>query len=393
VPLKLPPDDRKLVVVVGSIVLVLLVIAAVITPRQDEDIQFPSSYSPLSGGAKAAYILLQESGYNVERWEAPPRKLPMGDNALLILAEPRLNFSTDERNVIQNFVARGGRVLATGQSGASLLPGGDARYYERPPDFPRTKCEPRIPSRVTRGGQFIMRTWSYWASKDPSHIVHYTAGDKPVVVSYRVAKGEVIWWAGPTPLTNAGLKEPGSVELLLNSISTDTKPSRILWDEYFHGESKSLLATIKDTPIGWAAAQAGLVLVVVILTFSRRSGPVVPLVEESRLSPLEFVETLGGLYRRAGATQVALEVSYNRFRHLLTRRLGIRPESSAAEMAAAVEQRLKYRNPAFAQTLLRAEALLNNYDLKEDEAVAVVQALNDYARDLQLIPAVGEEQN
>ena len=205
------------------------------------------------------------------------------------------------------------------------------------------------------------------------------------------AKGEVIWWAGPTPLTNAGLTDPGSAGTAAQFVSTDAKPTRILWDEYFHGEREGLLESVKDTPLGWAAAQGGLILVAVILTFSRRSGPIVPLVEESRLSPLEFVETLGGLYRRAGATQTALEVSYNRFRHLLTRRLGIRPESSVGEMAAAVEQRLGYKDPAFAQTLLRAEALINDYDLKEHDAVSVAQALNDYARELQLIPALDQE--
>jgi len=391
VPLKLPTGDRKTILVLGSIVLVLIIIAAAVTPQQDEDIQFPSTYSPLSSGAKAAFLLLQESGYNVERWEEAPSKLPKGQNTLLILAEPRWIFDANERNAIQTFVARGGRVLATGMSGAALLPSGDANYYEQAPDFPRTRCEPRIPSGVTRGGQVVMTTWSYWNSKDPSHLVHYTAGDKPVVVSYRFGKGEVVWWAGSTPLTNAGLKDPGSLELLLNSISSDAKPSRILWDEYFHGERAGLLETIKDTPIGWAAAQGGFILVAVILTFSRRSGPIVPLVEQSRLSPLEFVETLGGLYRRAGATQVALEVSYNRFRHLLTRRLGIRPESSPTEMAAAIEQRLGYKNPEFAQTLLRAEGMISNYELKENEAVPVVQALNDFARELQLIAA--EEKN
>ncbi|MBV9609231.1 MAG: DUF4350 domain-containing protein [Acidobacteria bacterium] len=391
--MKLPSGDRKLIVIFGAIVLALIMVAAFITPQQDEDIAYPSTYSPLSGGAKAAYLLLAENGYNVERWEEPPRDLPTGEDALLIIAEPRWTFGTDEKNAIQNFVARGGRVLATGSSGAALLPDGNAHFFENPPDYPRTKCAPRIPSRFTRGGEFVARSLAYWDSKNPSHMVHYTAGGKPVVVSYPFGKGEVIWWTGPTPLTNAGLKESGSVELLLNSISTDVKPRRILWDEYFHGEREGLLATIKDTPIGWVAAQAGLILVAVIVTFSRRSGPVVPLVEESRLSPLEFVETLGGLYRRAGATQVALEVSYKRFCHLLTRRLGIHPESSAAEIAAAVEQRLGYKNPEFAPTLVRAEALVKNYDLKEAEAVPLAQALNDFARDLQLIPAVPEEKN
>ena len=43
----------------------------------------------------------------------------------------------------------------------------------------------------------------------------------------------------------------------------------------------------------------------------------------SRLSPLEFVQTLGKLYRRANAVHSALEIPYARFRMLATRQLGI----------------------------------------------------------------------
>jgi len=129
----------------------------------------------------------------------------------------------------------------------------------------------------------------------------------------------------------------------------------------------------------------------VLFTFSRRSGPVRPLIEPSRLSPLEFVETLGGLYQSAHATQVALEVAYQRFQYLLAKRLGLRGQPTAEELAHAASQRLRYDRKDFAATLARCENAVSDPGLSEKEAVALVQALNDYTRDLELIPRAQEK--
>ena len=214
-------------------------------------------------------------------------------------------------------------------------------------------------------------------------MTHYARGENAVVISYKSGAGEVIWWAAATPLTNAGVREAGNMELLLNSVGDPG--TRVLWDEYFHGSRPGLWADVSDTPLPWAVAQAGVFLLAVLFTFSRRSGPLRPLIEPSRLSPLEFVETLGGLYQSAHANQVALEVSYQRFQYLLKKRLGL-PGQPAAEMAQAVNLRLRYDRPNFTTTLARCEHAVGDPSLQEKEAIELVQALNDYSRDLQLIP-------
>ncbi|HXP46016.1 MAG TPA: DUF4350 domain-containing protein, partial [Terriglobales bacterium] len=113
-PLKLAAADRKLLLIFGAVVTVLLVAVALLQPAQEETV-VPSSYSAASAGAKAAYLLLKESGYRVERWEKPPRDLPKdGSGALLILAEPRWEMDREHKLAVQRFLAKGGRVLATG---------------------------------------------------------------------------------------------------------------------------------------------------------------------------------------------------------------------------------------------------------------------------------------
>ena len=383
-PLKLDAADRKLLLIFGAVVTALLVSAALLAPGKEQESIVPSSYSADSGGAKAAYLLLKESGYQVERWENPPRQLPQGTGSLLILAEPIWLMDPADKLAVQRFLAGGGRVLATGMSGAILLPDSRVRTLD-PLKGGWLTLKPAIPSALTRGGDIRLNVRTGWAMENFAHLGHYTRDEDAFVISYKFHDGEVIWWAAPTPLTNAGLREAANMELLLNSVG-DPARTRVFWDEYFHGSRPGLWADVTDTPLRWAIAQVGLFVVAVLVTFSRRSGPVRPLIEPSRLSPLEFVETLGGLYQSAHANQVALEVSYQRFQYLLKKRLGIAGQPTADEMARAVNLRLRYDRPDFAATLARCEHAVGDPGLREKEAVELVQALNDYSRDLQLIP-------
>ena len=68
--------DRQLVIGAGALLLVLVAVAALMGPAQvTGSAALPSSYSPAWGGAKGAYLLLGELGYNPERWEEPAADL------------------------------------------------------------------------------------------------------------------------------------------------------------------------------------------------------------------------------------------------------------------------------------------------------------------------------
>ena len=209
-PVKLAAADRKLLLIFGAVVTVLLVAVALLQPAQEEQAVVPSSYSAASAGAKAAYLLLKESGYRVERWEKPPRDLPKdGPGALLILAEPKWNVDREHKMAVQRFLATGGRVLATGISGANLLPEGKTQPFD-PMKGGWQTFQPAIPSALTRGGEIKLNTWTRWGKRSFAHVVHYARGEDTVVISYKFGAGEVIWWAAATPLTNAGVRETGT---------------------------------------------------------------------------------------------------------------------------------------------------------------------------------------
>src|SRR5205823_14328390 len=118
--------------------------------------------------------------------------------------------------------------------------------------------------------------------------------------------------------------------------------------------------------------QCALLACAALLTFSRRSGPIRPLRPTSRLAPLEFVETLGGLYQQAHAAAVAVDVYYQRFQYWMTRRLGLNKNASPEEIARAVRDRWDVQDEAFLNTLSAAASARYQPDLPQKQALGVV---------------------
>src|SRR6202171_887410 len=123
-PASIDPADRKLLLIGGAILLVLTAgLAFVGADSQEEGMSIPSTYSSGSGGARAAYLLLQELRYNVSRWERSPTELPSDpDDAILILADPLEVPTREEREALQRFVEEGGQVLSTAAPIKSFFP-------------------------------------------------------------------------------------------------------------------------------------------------------------------------------------------------------------------------------------------------------------------------------
>jgi DNA-binding transcriptional ArsR family regulator len=166
-------------------------------------------------------------------------------------------------------------------------------------------------------------------------------GDDAVVVSYKYGAGEAIWWSSPMPLTNRGLKEDASLKLVLASVGGPDRS--VLFDEYFHGARASLWDTAKGLPMTHIASQCAAVAVLLVLSFGRRNGPLRLPVRLPRSSPLEFAESMGRLYRKAGATQAAVDGARRRLLKFLEEQCGVPREvlrSTPQAIVEAVEERL-----------------------------------------------------
>lgn len=371
-------EHRRFIGFGVGLLLVMTLVAWLSSNQNDQGEGSPSSYSVQRRGAKAAYLLLQESGYAVERWRQPPAQLPAdASGVMLVLAGPESHPQAEEMSGIARFLLRGGSVLIAGVHPSSFVPQASAEDEEPRVGF--AECKPVAPTRLTRGGPISQDGDLAWDSAKDAALVHFVVhskddkDDKPVVVSYALGQGRVIWWASALPLTNAGIRDRKNLDLLLNSIG-DSR--RILWDEYYHEDHESASAHPSNPAQMWALAQAGFLGLLVVLTFSRRSGPVVPLVRESRLSPLEFVENLGSVFHRAHGTQVAVEIAFNRFQQIAARRLGIRGTASANDILVAMAKRGLKLPPDVAALVGRSDEAARDTELSEKRALEYVQALN-----------------
>ena len=394
-PIQLSAGDRKLFLIAGGVFLLLVATALILGKGPESTDEIPTTYSVGSGGAKAAYLLLKASGYRAERWEQSPSELPEAVGATLILAEPSDAPKTEERNRLRQFVENGGRVIATGPFVGLFLP--ESGIVPDPlSGMTWKRISAQSPSSITHAAsQITLAPQAYWkpeSSALPVILPLYGDGDKQMVVKYQFGKGEVIWWASATPLTNAGLKEPGNLEFFLACIGSELS-TRILWDEYFHGYRQSLTASIKSSPVKWIFLQFALFTFAILVTYSRRSGPISIPAREIRLSPLEFVRTLGALYKQANAASVVVDISYHRFRYWLTRRLGMASNAPVDELERAVRERANFEDADFSATLRACESAPYDYTLKPRAALRLVRLLDDYAAKLKLFSKSGRQKN
>jgi hypothetical protein len=381
------PGDRKLLLIGGGLLLLFLLANGVLSPPA-EQIQspVPSTYSAQSAGAQAAFRLLTKMHYPVRRWESPPTELHGNDeNILLILAEPTQLASETERKALERFVEDGGHVVFTGGRLADYFPSAD--LSSEPPDPSWRTFDSALPSRITRGAQQItLQPRAVWSKFDANQLSLYGDSDGPVVVTWTLGKGNILWWAGSTPLTNAGITRQDNLAFFLNSVGNwkPTKPYQIYWDEYFHGERSSLWSYVAKTSAAWSGFQLAILAAAVLFTFGRRSGPTFVPREVSRLSPLEFVDTLGGLYERAGAASAAVSVSAARLRSLLARQLGLPVTTPDAALAQAAESRLGYKESGLAEALSQAEVASRAGIISSQEALAIVQELEKWTAQLDV---------
>ena len=385
-PKGLDSADRKLLIGAGVVLVVMLIASALVSPPKAAGggSVFPSSYSAAWDGAKAAFLVLQDSGYKLERWENAPAEIPRDhSHEVLILAEPLMGFSTDDRTAIREFLRDGGRILATGSSAARLLP--DAESFVEGEEFEEPKTfTPQVPSPLAADAPEIkMISPENWHPKAPSQLVIYGDKETAAVLSYPYGRGLVIWWGASTPLTNGGIRDASNLILFLNSIGPGNG-TRVLWDEYFHGVHGSLWAYFRQTPLPWGIAQLGLVFVAIVATFSRRHGPTRMPAKVSRLSPLEFVDTLGDLYAARKAGTAAVHISYQRLRFLLTRQLGLALDAPAAALAHSAWEALGWKEQPFRETLEHAERAARLTELKDAESLLLVQEVFDYTARLDV---------
>ncbi len=386
----LDAKDRRLLYICAATIVFLAVLTVFFARNSNnDDNPVPSSYLTGKHGAAAAYEMLGASGYNVERWEQPLIELAAQADAhtVLILAEPFLTDSATMK-AVRTILERGGRVLATGATGAGILP----ESAPLPPDrltVAACKLAPRGLDALAASGDVWMVPNAGWQMKSPRYRVEYECGGQPAVVEYDVNAGHVVWWAGSTPLENGSINRDGNLDLFLNSLGSP-QGSHVYWDESLHGVGHISLFYLRGAALDALIAASIVFLLLVIFSFSRRSGPVRDLPLPVRATPVEFLEALGSLYGKAGASTTAVSLAYDRFRSRMSSLCGLRGrQMRAGELALALRHRFPQVSAELEADLAAGEEAAHNDALEPKRALALVQALSRREEELQALARAG----
>jgi hypothetical protein len=369
---------------------VLAVITGILLPNgNSNDNPLPSTYLSGRHGAMAAYELLVRAGYPVERWERPLGELAAtaGPETVVIFAQP-FTREMEEIKAVHQIVERGGRVLATGFWGGYLLPGASP---DTPREFNFAACQldPEGLDPLANSGEVWMVPEATWQVGKPSDRVQYSCAGQPAVVEYDWGAGHVVWWASATPLENGSLTRAGDLELFLNSLGPK-QGRHFYWDESLHGEIRSDWSFASGPALALLRGGLPALALLVLFSFSRRSGPVRELPQPVRTTPVEFIDALGSLYRNAGAAQTAVSVAWERFRRHALRLAGGRGQKmSAAELGALLRRRFPGVSSELERDLAECEELTGNDALTPREALRMVQLLEARQAELDAAARTG----
>jgi Domain of unknown function (DUF4350) len=369
--------DRKLLLGCLAAALSLAVAIGMLLPSANsDDNPVPSTYVAGQHGARAAYETLLGANYPIERWERPLSDLAAvaGPETVVIFAEP-FSRETDDIRAMRQIVEKGGRVLATGYWGGSILPGGmpnTSRVF----NFAACQLEPEGLDTLANSGDVWMVPQASWQVGNPSHRIQYGCAGQPAVVEYEYGKGHVVWWASSTPLENGFLARGNDLDLLLNSIGP-LAGHHFYWDESLHGDVRSTWSYASGPARNLLLIGLPLLGFLIVFSFSRRSGPMRELPQPVRGAPVEFLEALGSLYRNAGASSTAIAVALERFRRQALRLCGLRPTPMpAAELAAVIRRRFPNIDERLEADLAASEEATWNEAIEPRAALKLIQALH-----------------
>jgi hypothetical protein len=378
--------DRGRLLILCGVMTAMIVVVCAVAPSSEQNDPRPTVTNIGPHGAKAAYLTLRALGVKTSRSDRSLAELN-GDlsdaqvaRTTMILAEPEYD-ATEQKGLaaaVKTFLERGGRVVTTGQTGALLLPEGEVSPAGL---LESGLCHttPEGPGVLAQAGSVEMTNSVQWAKEGPKVEVEQRCGKDAVVVRYAVGKGEAVWWSSATPMENGELKNDADLKLLLASVESGRD---VVFEESLYGAVKTLWDEAKGLPLSWLSLQAALLLGLLVVSFSRRRGPVRSPVRLPRSSPVEFAASMGDLYEKAAASSAATEAAKRRLLRVLTREAGM-AQGTMEEGPEAIAEALRLRlggDWSLLSEHLREAKRVQHEAIAMRSALALVRALSEDAK-------------
>jgi hypothetical protein len=157
----------------------------------------------------------------------------------------------------------------------------------------------------------------------------------------------------------------------------------VIWDERYHGHTRSAWSYTEGTPLPAALTQLAVLGLAAVLTVSFRRRPLRAVPEPPRTAPLEFIDTMGGLYARAGAASTAVGVALAQLRRRLIGVAGLPADADDTRVAKAAAAHAGLSAEALGALLARARDAGGRDSLTARDALAIVRQIQDAARSVE----------
>jgi len=210
------------------------------------------------------------------------------------------------------------------------------------------------------------------ASERDDYVVLAALKGQPVLVSFEQGKGRVVLGTVSESFTNAGLKQAGNPELVLNILALARNKGAVWFDEWHHGlqSGEQVLGPaefLRFTPVGRSLLFVTFAIVLVLFLQGRGFGRPVPLPQEiKRRGALEHVTGIANLSRRAAHRQAALMHYHQQLKRKLGQRYRLDPAMDDRDYVDA----LAGYNPSLAKDeLLNLLQRLKRREVGETEMV------------------------
>jgi hypothetical protein len=324
----------RVVLVVLAVVVAFNAIAAIGNRIAPEPTGPPySSYSTTADGTAALAELLERDGRAVERLRGSLSDAsPDPEATVFLLGADRL--APDEGQVLSDFLAAGGRLVAGGPA-PYWLEGvvGDAPEWS---DGGSDSLRPLVPApEVRRVG--TVEAAGFGTFEQGAEGLPLLGGETgPVLVARRSGAGRALLLADVSPIQNAALDEADNAALALGLAGE--RDRKVIFVEGVHGfgETRGLAALPSDWK--WALGGLGLAALAMMWAIGRRFGPA-----EDERRPLppprrRFVDAQALTLARTHNPQEAAAPVRDAARERLARRAALGPEAGEPQIRKAAEQ-------------------------------------------------------
>ena len=216
-------SSRDFWLAVGLVVafIIVAVLAAIQQTRDQTDPPL-ASFSSQPDGAQALAMWLAKLEYDVLDPAMKSFELPF-DLDWIFMLEPG-GISDSEWEELEGWIDAGGTLLLAGSGAGAFFA---AQHF----DFNLAYIGGSVDTAVSQAPLFNsppltqptpFRTRAVWQTDRTDFVTHLVVESQPVLVSFDQGNGRVILSTSAYPFSNAGLKEGGNPELILNLLPAES---------------------------------------------------------------------------------------------------------------------------------------------------------------------------